>query len=524
MLLTVACAFAGGTLLLTSNALAQKKAKKQAAGPASTTSTIPGVEPQIAIFGPLPPITQPPNTVPLTPVEQLGKDLVFDITLSDPPGYACFTCHTPETGHASPGPPDGSEVNAILGIPPGVVPGRFRERKPSTYAMSAFSPTGPYYDANLGVYIGGMFWDGHAPDEAHQALLPFINPNEMDNIPGNGIYPPVAGGYSPLVVQKVQSRPYTPLFKQVYGPDVFTKYTVPQLYMIITYAIAAYEASAEVNPFSSMYDASKYGVPPQNLYTLSASEERGRILYGVGPNPSNNPNFGNAQCFQCHLSANLLAVQAVTGGKEMFTMFCYANIGAPKNPNNPYYKETDPTTNPHGYNPLGTNFIDWGLGRNPNPAPDGTKFYDNTPGDIPQFRGLMKAPSVRNSDKRPYPTFVRAYMHNGVFKSLQEVVHFYNKRNIAVNANGQEVAFDLREGPPAGYTPLLPPPEVLDNVQNVAGLTPAQAAAMGVAGVTATNGQVGNLQLTPSQEADLVNFLKILTDGYTKPNPIHQGP
>jgi cytochrome c peroxidase len=64
-------------------------------------------------------------------------------------------------------------------------------------------------------------------------------------------------------------------------------------------------------------------------------------------------------------------------------------------------------------------------------------------------------------------------MHNGVFKSLEQVVNFYNKRNIAVNAAGQEVAFDLRTGPPSGYTALLPPPEVLDDVQNVAGLTPA---------------------------------------------------
>ena len=88
---------------------------------------------------------------------------------------------------------------------------------------------------------------------------------------------------------------------------------------------------------------------------------------------------------------------------------------------------------------------------------------------------------------------------------------------IAVDANGNEVAFDLRNGPPAGTTPLFPPPEVLDNVQNVIGYTPAQAAANGTAGVTAENGQVDNLQLTASQEADLVNFLKILTDGYTKP-------
>jgi cytochrome c peroxidase len=492
---TIACAFAGGILLFP--------------GPSSGQ-----------LIGPLPPITKPPNLVPLTPVEQLGKDLGFDITLSDPPGYACFTCHTPETGFASPGPPEGSEVNAILGIPSGVVPGRFRERKPATYAMSAFSPIGPFFDANLGVYIGGVFWDGHAPDEAHQALQPFIDANEMANLSSNGIQDPVAGGFSALVVKKVQSRPYAPLFKRVYGRDVFKKYTPQQIYTIIGEAIAAYEASAEVNPFNSKWDASKYGTPPQNLYTLSDSEERGRILFGIGPNPSNNPNFGKAQCFQCHTSVNLTFLQAEIEGKETFTMFCYANIGVPRNPNNPFYENTDAVSNPLGFNPLGTNFIDWGLGRNPNPAPDGTRFFNTTPGDIQQFRGLMKAPSLRNSDKRPSSDFVRAYMHNGVFKSLEEVVHFYNKRNIAVDGNGNEVAFDLRNGPPAGTTPLLPPPEVLDNVQNVAGLTPAQAAAQGVSGVVATNGQVGNLQLTPSQETDVVNFLKILSDGFGPITPV----
>jgi hypothetical protein len=34
---------------------------------------------------------------------------------------------------------------------------------------------------------------------------------------------------------------------------------------------------------------------------------------------------------------------------------------------------------------------------------------------------------------------------------------------------------------------------------------------------------VGNLGLTDSQEADLVNFLKILSDGYTRPNPLFGG-
>jgi cytochrome c peroxidase len=472
------------------------------------------------IEGPLPPIKQPPNIVPLTPVEQLGKDIVFDITLSDPPGYACFTCHTPETGHASPGAPDGSEVNQFFGIPSGVVPGRATNRKPMTYAMTAFCPIGPFFDEAAGVYIGGTFWDGRTLDEPHQATQPFIDANEMANLSSNGIQDPLAGGYSALVVQKVQSRPYTHLFKKVYGKDVFTKYTTPQIYTIITEAIGAYEASAEIKPLNPKYDASKYGTPPQTLYTLSASEERGRILYGAGPNPSNNPNFGLAQCFQCHLSAPNPILQPALDGKEAFTMYCFANIGVPKNYNNPYYENTDPIANPYGYNPLGTNYIDYGLGANPNPAPDGTRFYKTKPGDILEFRGLFKVPSNRNSDMRPYPKFVRAYMHNGVFKSLEQVVNFYNKRNIAVNAAGQEVAFDLRTGPPSGYSPIFPPPEVLDNVQNVAGLTPAQAAATGVSGTVATNGQVGNLQLTDSQATDLVNFLKILTDGYTKPNPV----
>ena len=67
-----------------------------------------------------------------------------------------------------------------------------------------------------------------------------------------------------------------------------------------------------------------------------------------------------------------------------------------------------------------------------------------------------------------------------------------------MNAAGQQVAFDLRVGLPARYTPIWPPPEVLANVQNVIGYTPAQAAAAGTTGVIAENGQIGNLGLTAS--------------------------
>ena len=63
-------------------------------------------------------------------------------------------------------------------------------------------------------------------------------------------------------------------------------------------------------------------------------------------------------------------------------------------------------------------------------------------------------------------------MHNAVLKSVPEVVHLNNKRDLAVDANSNEVAFNLRSGPPAGSTPLSPQPEVLDDVPNVASLSP----------------------------------------------------
>ena len=89
------------------------------------------------------------------------------------------------------------------------------------------------------------------------------------------------------------------------------------------------------------------------------------------------------------------------------------------------------------------------------------------------------------------------------------MVHFYNKRNLAVDGKVNEVLFDLGGGPPLRFTPLFDPPEVLDKMQNDAGLTPDEVA---------TNGQVGHLQLSPGDEADLVAFLKTLTDGYSAPS------
>jgi cytochrome c peroxidase len=362
-------------------------------------------------------------------------------------------------------------------------------------------------------------WDGRASDTSFQAQGPPINPNEMNNTPvgtGNG------NQYPPVLIQKMMHRPYSFLFKQIYGKDVFKKYTPLQLYYIWGDAIAAYEATGEVCQFSSKYDASQYGVPAPNppLYTLTDSEERGRILYGVGPNPNNDLTYGQAQCFQCHTSTGNLPVQLATEGKDTFTMYCFANIGSPKNPNNPYYEMTNPFINPNGYNPLGSNWIDYGLGANPNPSLDGTSFFNTTPGDNQQFNGLFLTPTCRNSDLRPEPGFIKAYFHNGWAKSLHQVVHFYNTRNLTTSP-GEVINF-LLPNPYANLkgTPLWPMPEV-PNPITLTNPTGAPPLPFGATPPPNTNGfgQIGNLGLTPSQEDDLVNFMAILSDGFTAPNP-----
>jgi cytochrome c peroxidase len=378
--------------------------------------------------------------------------------------------------------------------------------------------------------VGGNFWDGRVPDSAAQALDPLVDPNEMANINmGTGPHP-----FSALVVQKIKHRPYSHLFQKAFGPNVFTKYTPQELYVLVGATIAAFENSPEVNQFSSKYDASIFGVPPQNRYRLSASEERGRQLYfGSYVRPGGTAR--NAACFACHSSTGLPVLQAVTEGKDTFSMYCFANIGIPRNPLNAFYQETNSATNPFGFNALGTNFIDLGLGGNTNPAPNGMTFFNTTPGDIPMFNGLFQTPTTRNVDLRPSPTFVKAYMHNGVFKSLKQVVHFYNTRNLTTSdlpLTGQFAPNPIDLTSPATYTlslngrtPLWAPPEVLDPSSNLVGTYMGYVTINNPKGAPPSakggNGQVGNLGLTDSEENDLVNFLSILSDGFTKPNPIH---
>jgi cytochrome c peroxidase len=125
-------------------------------------------------------------------------------------------------------------------------------------------------------------------------------------------------------------------------------------------------------------------------------------------------------------------------GPILFTDFRYHNLGLPKNTEFPL------TSNP----------VDLGLGAILRIAAENGKF---------------KTVHLRNI------ALTGPYMHNGLLKTLKDVVHFYNTRDIPG---------------------LWPAPEVPQNVERRL---------------------VGNLGLTNAQEDDIVAFLRTLTDGFTPP-------
>jgi cytochrome c peroxidase len=360
----------------------------------------------------------------LTATQQLGKKLFFDNNLSTPPGQACAACHAPNTGFVGPDP----NVNSHGGVYPGAVHTRFGNRKPPSAAYASFSPA----FSKEGGFEGGMFWDGRARDTIAQAKGPFLNPLEQNNPDARA------------VVGKVLGSAYADAFKQVFTQwtaqqksghaaspitfDLKSDAFVEDAFQVIAEAIADYEASPEVNRFSSKYDAYLAGKTQ-----LTAQERLGLDLFE-----------GKANCAICHPS------QPEDKTPALFTNFTYENLGLPKNPENPFY------TMPAEFNPDGAKWVDPGLGGQPGLAAQ---------------RGKMKVPTLRNVGMKPSEGFVQAYGHNGVFKSLDQVVNFYNTRDLG------------------GWAP----PEVPENVNTK---------------------DMGNLGLTPQEVAAVVAFLNTLTDGW----------
>ena len=384
-----------------------------------------------------------------TPIEELGEFLYFDENLSTPPGQSCASCHDP--GFAFVDPDKGLPVSE------GVIPGRFGTRNSPSAAYAMYAPTF-YFDAGEGLWIGGQFWDGRATGDvlgdplADQALGPFVNPVEMHN--------PIKR----TVIVAIRNSGYADLFEQVWGPGSLDD--VEAAYDQVALSIAAFERTAQFAPFSSKYDAyleacldmpgrpnpddCAQGIGPK---ARKAGEEifTEEEWYGLQLFMGENNNDGilekgeGAMCSACHVAdwtedpGNVVVPVWAPEGMvpPMLTDFTFDNLGVPKNTEFPL--EGAP--------------VDLGLGA--------------IVGDTEEI-GKFKVMTLRNIG------LTEPYAHNGFFKDLKDITHFYNTRDVAEEN--------------------WPPPEV-----------PA----------TINVDELGNLGLSDDDEDALVEFMKTLNDGYT---------
>ncbi len=116
-------------------------------------------------------------------------------------------------------------------------------------------------------------------------------------------------------------------------------------------SITAYERSADVSAFSSKFDVYLAGT-----YTLTEKEQRGYELFR-----------GKAQCNTCHLDGTENSQTRITAANAaslapLFTDLTSANLGLPRNPQNPFYFQN--VADAFGFTPnaAGPDFTDLGVG------------------------------------------------------------------------------------------------------------------------------------------------------------------
>ena len=373
------------------------------------------------------------QTSALSPAAQVGKRIFFDQTLSGSGQMSCATCHSPNFAYA-PSNALGVQLGGVALNKPGAraVPSlRYKYFTPA-YSDQLENPDGV---SNPGPG-GGFMQDGSADTLAAQAQMPLLNPAEMANAS------PAA------VVASLQRGSYVGSFQQAFGAAVFS--SVQTAFNAMLQALQAYQMEdSSFQPYSSKYD--RYAAN-QKGGTLTDEEANGFAVFS-------DPNRGN--CAACHYSG-----AGYGGSFAQFTDYSYAAIGVPRN-------TTDIPANAlvHGL-PRG---FDLGIcGRSDHPLPANA-----------QYCGMFKTPTLRNVASR------RAFFHNGQFKSLNDVLHFYNTRDTNPErwyptVNGRVQKFnDL----PVTYIPNVDTQVPLDG--RPVGSTPA---------------------MTEKDIADLLAFLRTLSD------------
>jgi cytochrome c peroxidase len=462
-------------------------------------------------------------------VTTLGKLLNFDHQISPFKNVACASCHMPYAAFSGPIP----SVNLTMIAYPGSFRFRAGKRAAQRYTYSPWFPVLNFNETQQ-LFFGGNFWDSRAtgyllqsPD-AEQAQGPPVDTQEHG-------FPDTA-----CIAFRLQSAPYRPLFEQVWGAgaldikfppsteeicgtpggaSIFAGDTTPvklspddrtkadRVYDNWGQSISFYERSDQVSPFTSKFDAFL-----ASNATLTPDEMAGYNLFR-----------GKAGCNTCHLDGRGSTQTPGTGADghpstttgadtsqaanvaPLFTCFGSANLGLPLNPRDAIYYQTTPdffgfTPNPFGFGyrdlGLGT-FLRSGFGSAPNPNSSWIFLAPTVDGQMQVMtaRNAAMAPTQCPTTEAPGPYFQKEFFHNGYIKSLKQLVHFYNTRDV------------------------FPFPVTSGHCSDVGKTEKVDCWPMSEVGGSTVDMTVGNLNLTDQEENQIVAFLQTLVDGFTTPYP-----
>jgi len=392
----------------------------------------------------------------ISALAQLGRRMFFDPSLSGSGQLSCASCHSPDHAYGAP-----NDLPVQLGgldmkhSGTRTVPSlRYLEHTPnfsigptsqipdndavppapdsSTQQPVAIGAKGGDPAADDKTPQGGMDWDGRADTVQEQALGPLLDPNEMANKDKADL------------LERIKKN-YGEELKRFFGPTIFHQ---PDLALSeALFALARFQAEdPSFHPYDSKYDAYLVGEAQ-----LTEAEMRGLKLF-------EDPKKGN--CASCHID------KASADGflRPAFTDYEFEALAAPRNMDIP--ANQDP------------NYYDLGLC-----GPTRTDYATTK-----EYCGLFKTPSLRNVAEK------KRFFHNGVFHSLEDVMHFYVERETK---------------PEKWY-----PKRVDGQIDKYDDIPKEHHGNVDIADAPFDRKQGDKPALDDAEIADVVAFLKTLSDGY----------
>jgi cytochrome c peroxidase len=404
-----------------------------------------------------------PAVAPLSAMAQLGKLVFYDTSLSSSGKLACESCHSPQHAY---GPP--SDVPAVYGGP-----------ALASQGVRAV-PSLMYLDREPNFSIGpDPSGDSDAPLPLPQLAVqagntPRVTKTARDTAQAAANIVPQGGMFWDGRADTLQIQAMGPLLNPLEMDGGSIQIVAAKL-----------QAAPYANRFAQLFGAqifaapgmlvseamfavaryqiedpsfhpysSKYDAWLEGKARLTQAEMRGYVLF-------NAPKKGD--CAACHVDQ-----PSPDGQPPLFTDHQFEALGLPRNPNLVANQAAD--------------YFDLGLC-----GPGRTDLEKQT-----QYCGMFLTPTLRNAAIR------KVFFHNGVYHNLQDVLDFYDFRDTQPEkiyprgADGTVMKFDDLPKPYQANIDISDPP--LD--RNL-GQAPA---------------------LSHGEEADIIAFLKTLTDGYVPPS------